>query len=1438
MMRKFANETLPPTLSSPAHSPIAPSPIVPALESTPPHWPVSAVERALHTHRMRAENPFAGREHLRPGNAMERAVQAARMRAEPSLARYEPWVGHATAPEVQAKPQAGESAPMVSPASVQQRLGEGESMAPDITARFSHAYGHDLSDVRLHRDSPAATAIGARAVTVGRDVAFAPGEYKPGTPAGDRLIGHELAHVVQQAGGTTAAQGAGLGSEGFEREADQAADIALSGGAVPSLTPVSGHSVQRAPSTLATPLPTKAHDPPAGDAKSGVGPSPEEHARAKAALGQVDRGEVAMKKAQLLSEALPGANEATRTVGRLGAATKKEADSSPHPVASAKPVRVEGPAKGAKASAVRAAEQADRASAIAAPSALSSPIQVVPPRPIAASDAKGTPIATDPGVDARVMELAQQAGELRLQGHNLREHAREEHVNAAILRGNLALVRQGISQAETGIQTSKEHVTVRRQMATDARAALAVSKQKAAAVAAGAPEFAAKAAGGKQKSGPMAQESASLAAKSAARVPDDPEAAEKAREQSGKLGETSAEIGKTDQAIDETRARAASLGEEAAQATAMNARTQGKLEGVDAKLTQTEERLGQMSEHNAAANAAVAALAEQPGALAHRAASLDQHGESLIKASFEIEKRVNDAQRNHEQRAARIPPLRPLLGAPVAQMSPDNRYEDRARVDVAGALPAWLSGVDPLSEHDRFEAEQRERDRREREVGEIEALAGGHFQSASAGQKVAIALRMTGRHLFSAASGIKWPGWGNLALGLINPLGPLRGVVGGLSMILSGGANLLSATQWRRDPLGNLLKSAADIATGLTVILGSITALAGIIIALMTALTIVTVGAAAPVTGPIIAFCSTVLVTVGGWTLSVGAVALVLQGLVLIKNLIEAACATTAAALQTQSDKMTEDVSNAGNVVLQMGMAKLGQVGGRSMQAQVVRAGGGVRWAGGMVPRFGTAARAAGDGARGTFRATSGALRTAYGARGLPGVGVTVARGTGAVARGAGRLARGMWRGMRGETNAGLPIGREGLRRGFLIGEDVAPGWSGLRAAAAQGKQAAQLEPVINALRTSTGEVNRDALQQLMARVPAVEGASEAEIQNLAARTLGVPPESLSLQRVGLAEGEVGQVGASGSPVYLIREGGQVVAVVKAFRMTTEFGEELSSLARLNQELLPGARSARALGAARAGEQGLLVSSVAPGQTIDSIMVAAGRASGEARAALLVRARAACEANGRAIAELHTLPSGSGQSAAGGAVIEQQMRSAASIADDIANRVVQKIDEHLLPPGALDAARLRQRVDELVLGMQRNPGNATLVHGDFHPGNVFYDAEGRITFIDTSRLHGSLNAEGMPIGSPARDFAAFDHKVATFGQTYGLRSDEISSLQAAFRRGYSATGGAGMSMEAEAFFRGRIALGAFLDALKGSKGAMTGKALMDQLDIFKRAMGL
>ena len=66
-----------------------------------------------------------------------------------------------------------------------------------MAARF----GRDFSQVRVHTDGQAAasaTAVGARAYTVGRDIVFGRGEYAPESPSGRWVLAHELTHVLQQ----------------------------------------------------------------------------------------------------------------------------------------------------------------------------------------------------------------------------------------------------------------------------------------------------------------------------------------------------------------------------------------------------------------------------------------------------------------------------------------------------------------------------------------------------------------------------------------------------------------------------------------------------------------------------------------------------------------------------------------------------------------------------------------------------------------------------------------------------------------------------------------------------------------------------------------------------------------------------------------------------------------------------------------------------------------------------------------------------------------------------------------------------------------------------------------------------------------------------------------------------------------------------------------
>lgn len=81
--------------------------------------------------------------------------------------------------------------------------GGGRPLDPATRRAMEARFGYDFAHVRLHDDAAAnaaASDVSASAFTVGSDIVVAGGALDTRTPAGRRLLAHELAHVVQQAG--------------------------------------------------------------------------------------------------------------------------------------------------------------------------------------------------------------------------------------------------------------------------------------------------------------------------------------------------------------------------------------------------------------------------------------------------------------------------------------------------------------------------------------------------------------------------------------------------------------------------------------------------------------------------------------------------------------------------------------------------------------------------------------------------------------------------------------------------------------------------------------------------------------------------------------------------------------------------------------------------------------------------------------------------------------------------------------------------------------------------------------------------------------------------------------------------------------------------------------------------------------------------------------
>lgn len=101
--------------------------------------------------------------------------------------------GHATAGAAQRR-----AAQPIALSPVQlQPAGPGAIIDRDLRTQLELILDSDLSTVRIH-ETEAAAAIGALAFTRGENIYFAPGQYAPRSQQGLALLGHELAHVLQQ----------------------------------------------------------------------------------------------------------------------------------------------------------------------------------------------------------------------------------------------------------------------------------------------------------------------------------------------------------------------------------------------------------------------------------------------------------------------------------------------------------------------------------------------------------------------------------------------------------------------------------------------------------------------------------------------------------------------------------------------------------------------------------------------------------------------------------------------------------------------------------------------------------------------------------------------------------------------------------------------------------------------------------------------------------------------------------------------------------------------------------------------------------------------------------------------------------------------------------------------------------------------------------------
>lgn len=113
----------------------------------------------------------------------------------------------------------------------------GGPLAPSVQSHMAARFGRTFGGVRVHADAEAARladGLGARAYAVGSSIVFGRGQYNPQSADGQRLIAHELTHIVQQQGQPATPQGSdrlpNSPGDPAEHEAERVADAVVRGG--------------------------------------------------------------------------------------------------------------------------------------------------------------------------------------------------------------------------------------------------------------------------------------------------------------------------------------------------------------------------------------------------------------------------------------------------------------------------------------------------------------------------------------------------------------------------------------------------------------------------------------------------------------------------------------------------------------------------------------------------------------------------------------------------------------------------------------------------------------------------------------------------------------------------------------------------------------------------------------------------------------------------------------------------------------------------------------------------------------------------------------------------------------------------------------------------------------------------------------------------------
>ncbi|MEM7084571.1 MAG: DUF4157 domain-containing protein [Bacteroidota bacterium] len=838
--------------------------------------------------------------------------------------------------------------------------GGGRAMSSETQQEMGSGFGADFSNVKIHTDSKAVQMnkdLGAQAFTHGSDIYFNEGKYNPESKSGKHLLAHELTHTVQQG---------------------------ASGNSIQRLV---------IPEKKASPEgnPEKPNDGAAVEGKSnnkinnddrvseGDDLSDEEKKEKK----EPPRGEVRSEKSSVQSEGVstPPVDRGSEAVDKI-AGQKAEMEAQ---------LSEEGPAAEAEGEGGEQAEnsnlgEADAAEqrsqqAIATANAVPIPAEPQPfkhANVVAPVDSAGKDLPRQSKIDTQVRGLGYIGEMLREKGYEMKKHAAEKTIQSYGLDGSLETSRQDLALAREGTKMTEDQNTERKDISEKSKKALTESQQRQEFVAKEAPALAAEANEGKSDSSALASDSSAKASQSKSEIPDDEDAKADAEKQSAEMDQTSQGAQSMDDAITQTGERATQYIADAEQASTDNQQSEAQITENDSIIAQLDGKVGEMKGLNEQSQASIDNSAAGPELIRQHSQRTAASGDELIAATIVMETELNALQDEYlagmaaieskeaaeerikkeqeekqkqeaspeeiqlfslaampeKEQQAQIDTMQPeekqglmaALEKMIAQM-PDDGTEATEGKRLEVKLSSGEGGpTDPRQ--DQIAAVDQQRVTR---LGGVLDIADVNMNFLTAEQQRMLAEKLVAESITDDIKNISVQQMAKGMLeGMINPMASLQGVVGGFEKTFSGVANIFNADAWAKDPLGNLLQIAADISTGLAMVFSSILGIAGMITALMVALTIISWGTLSPITGPVIGWMGTVMTYAGWGAIVAGLLSVYFNSLAYIKNLNDAGTAETARELFGNTEQMKQNASDgftgAMAVVEGVGAVKMGPV--------------------------------------------------------------------------------------------------------------------------------------------------------------------------------------------------------------------------------------------------------------------------------------------------------------------------------------------------------------------------------------------------------------------------------------------------------------------------------------------------------------------------------